>query len=243
MAALPVAESLTLSATLFHADVDSWLPASFGVSRPDADKAKDWEAALRQTARDRLGLGHPDLTDPLARARAATQRAGIETLRKLKGREKKGDDSDLAPTPGPGSSSRTAGRGGRDDSDDDESRTRSVSKKKTKTKDAFASKGKNAVHPLLNLRNPIPGYVPPVGGQQAQAEAVPKAPATTATVPALVVTGIKRAREDDEDADGDDKAEGDEGGDDAAQSKAAARREKRKRAKARKAEAARAAVA
>jgi hypothetical protein len=47
----------------------------------------------------------------------------------------------------------------REEADDGESRATAVSSKKRKTKDAFGKAA--AVHPLLNLKNPIPGYDAP----------------------------------------------------------------------------------
>lgn len=197
----PPAEALTLSATLFHADVDAWLPAGFGVVKSEKDKNGDWEKALRGGGRDRLGLGHPDLDDPLSRAKSNTARAGIDALRKIKGKAKDVTEVEVSR---------------KDDSDDEESRTRSVSKVKKRSVDVFGKK--NAVHPLLNLKAPIPGY-----------DSAPAPSAATGSTGSEVPTGTKRARDtDDEQDDTEDKD---------AVSKSQARREKRRRAKLRKAEA------
>ncbi|BEJ12406.1 hypothetical protein CspHIS471_0208660 [Cutaneotrichosporon sp. HIS471] len=155
--ALPTPEALTLAANVFHADVDGWLPTSFGVTRTEKEKEAEWASArafgsLRGA--DRLGLGHPDAQDPEARRAAQVSRAGGDIIKKaLKRKAEEG-----TPTPTPSS------LGGRDDGDD-ESRSRAVVSKKRKTADAFKSKA--AVHPLLILKNPIPGYDAPVEAKKA----------------------------------------------------------------------------
>lgn len=160
-------ESLTLSASLFHANVDSWLPANFGVTKPESSKQKDWEAALRTSRGERLGLGHPDLADPTARATAATQRAGIELLnRKLQ--KRKEENEKFVPR--------------EDEEDEEESRGKSV--KKRKRVDPF-KKGESKVHPLLNLKNPIPGYVPT--GKEGKAESEVTATSTSSKVAAAAI--------------------------------------------------------
>ena len=242
MTAPPAAEALTLSATLFHADIDSWLPANFGVTRPEKDKAAEWESALRGAQRDRLGLGHPDLEDAGARARAASGRAGIEALRRMQKKRKDGDGDGEE-----GGGRVGGGKGGRDeDEEEDESRTRAVSKKKKSTVDVFGKKSKNAnanaVHPLLRLVNPIPGYDPAsageVDGKSDEAKDM-NAEAMSETKPAESKTdsaaGTKRPRDDDDDDADADEAEAEAEVDTAGMSKTQARREKRKRAKARKA--------
>ncbi|CAK9784548.1 hypothetical protein CC85DRAFT_283030 [Cutaneotrichosporon oleaginosum] len=159
MAALPTPEALTLAANVFHADIDAWLPPSFGVTRTAEEKEAEWAAARSFAAlrgSDRLGLGHPDMDDPEARRAAQVSRAGGDILKRTLKRKSEGEDESSAPAT-------QASRG-----DDDESRTKAVSSKKRKTADAFKSKGKKeAVHPLLNLKNPIPGYDAPAETKQA----------------------------------------------------------------------------
>ncbi|WOO81391.1 uncharacterized protein LOC62_03G004922 [Vanrija pseudolonga] len=195
-------EALTLSATLFHADVDAWLPAGFGVQRPAEDKQKDWEAALRSSAErsSKLGLGHPALEDPVQRAKAATARAGADAIAKrLKGRNKADDEVLL---PGAGAAV--------DHDDDDESRTKSVGKKKRV--DPFATKAKKkgkaevVEHPLLRLggAGPATTAVTPTAVTTTTAKAAAAAaPAAAATKPAPAPappspkSSLKRPREDD----------------------------------------------
>lgn len=133
----PTSESLTLSATLFHADVDSWLPANFGVSQPESAKAAEWEQALRSSAdrAQRLGLGHAALEDANLGAKFRNQRAGIDVLeKKLKRRKDDGEE-------------KVSGAGKEEDSEEEaESRTRSIKTNKRKN-DPFA--GKPKVHPAL----------------------------------------------------------------------------------------------
>lgn len=158
MAALPTPEALTLAANVFHADVDAWLPASFGVARSAAEKEAEWAAARSSGAlrgADRLGLGHPDTEDPEARRAAQVSRAGGDILRRAL--KRKGDEPVVTPA------------AARED-DDGESRSRAVSSKKRKTADAFGKGRKEAaVHPLLNLKNPIPGYDAPTEPKKAVA--------------------------------------------------------------------------
>jgi hypothetical protein len=190
MTAPPAAEALTLSATLFHVDVDSWLPANFGVQRTLAERESDWETALRGSARDRLGLGHPDLEDAGGRARAATARAGIEALRRVQ--KKKRDEGDEAEGLGQGGK----GRGGDGSDSEDESRTRAVKKRKA-TVDVFGKPGKskkkavNAVHPLLIIKNPIPGYEP--GAEDESGNSDGAAAAATTTAPATATAKVSAA--------------------------------------------------
>ncbi|KAL1411086.1 hypothetical protein Q8F55_002036 [Vanrija albida] len=196
-------EALTLSATLFHADVDAWLPAGFGVERPAADKQKDWDAALRSSAErsSKLGLGHPALDDPAARAKAAGLRAGTEAIaRRLKA--KKGDEV-LVPVTGD------------DDADDDEeSRTKSVGKKRRA--DPFAPKPKKkkaevVEHPLLRLGAAPPTVaVTPAVVTTSTRPAVPTTavakPAPPAPAPTSPKASLKRARDDEPDVpDADDR--------------------------------------
>lgn len=134
---VPTSESLTLSATLFHADVDSWLPANFGVSQPETAKAAEWETALRSSAdrAQRLGLGHAALEDAALGAKFRNQRAGLSVLEQKLKKRKNAEEA--------------AGGTGRDDVDSEEeaeSRTRSIKTNK-KSKDPFSGKGK--VHPAL----------------------------------------------------------------------------------------------
>lgn len=132
-------EALTLSASLFHADIDSWLPADFGVAKP---RSTEWEITTRG---ERLGVGHPSLADPTSRAQAASQRAGIEVLnRKLK--KRKEEAAAFVPA--------------EEEEDEGESRGGKASAKKKRRVDPF-KKGEAKVHPLLDLRNPIPGYDAP----------------------------------------------------------------------------------
>lgn len=197
-------EALTLSATLFHADVDAWLPTGFGVQRPAEEKQKDWEAALRSSAErsSKLGLGHPALEDPVQRAKAATARAGVDALAKrLKGR--KADEQHEVLLPG-------AGALDRDDDNDDESRTKSVGKKKRV--DPFATKSKKKAkaevveHPLLRLggAGPATTAVTPAAVTTTTAKATkatPAAPAAPAPArspaPPSPKASLKRPREDD----------------------------------------------
>lgn len=133
---VPTSESLTLSATLFHADVDSWLPANFGVSQPESSKAAEWESALRSSAdrAQRLGLGHAALEDAALGAKMRNQRAGLSVLeQKLKKRKAAVEDGAVV-------------REQEGSEEEAESRTRSIKTNK-KAKDPFAAKGK--VHPAL----------------------------------------------------------------------------------------------
>lgn len=135
---VPTSESLTLSATLFHADVDSWLPANFGVSQPESSKAAEWESALRSSAdrAQRLGLGHAALEDAALGAKFKNQRAGLSVLEQKLKKRKNAEESTAA----------GAGRDEEDSEEEAESRTRSIKTNK-KSKDPFAGKGK--VHPAL----------------------------------------------------------------------------------------------
>ncbi|GMK55089.1 hypothetical protein CspeluHIS016_0201450 [Cutaneotrichosporon spelunceum] len=154
--ALPTPEALTLAANVFHADVDAWLPPSFGVARSQEAKEAEWAAARAFGAlrgADRLGLGHPDAEDPEARRAAQVSRAGGDILKKAL--KRKVDDAGPASTPE------------KEDRDDGESRSRAVASKKRKTVDAFGKGKQAAVHPLLNLKNPIPGYDAPPEAKKA----------------------------------------------------------------------------
>ncbi len=143
----PTAEALTLAAAAFHAEVDAWIPAGFGVMRSQAEKDAEWAAACAYGARGADG------------EEARRSRAGGEVLRRAL--KRKGGDAPLPER--------------REEADDGESRAAAVSSKKRKTKDAFGKAG--AVHPLLNLKNPIPGYDAP-----AEPRVVRAAPAKKAQV-------------------------------------------------------------
>lgn len=140
----PTPESLTLSASLFHADVDAWLPTSFGVSKPEVEKNNEWEAALRSSAErsQRLGLGHAALDNAALGAKFKNQRAGLDILAsRLK---RKAADEARAGT------AVSNGQARDNNSDDDEaieSRTKSISKTKKKS-DPFA-KVQSKAHPAL----------------------------------------------------------------------------------------------
>lgn len=58
-------ESIALSASLFTAAIDAWVPASFGKRKTDAERTQELNDALLSAsidaANDRLGLGHPGL--------------------------------------------------------------------------------------------------------------------------------------------------------------------------------------
>lgn len=154
---VPTSESLTLSATLFHADVDSWLPANFGVSQPETSKAAEWEAALRSSAdrAQRLGLGHAALEDAALGAKFKNQRAGLSVLEQKLKRRKAEEAREGAGGVG----------GGRDDSEDEESRTRSIKTNK-KARDPFA-KGKANAHPAPAREEKVhPALLKKAGGEK-----------------------------------------------------------------------------
>lgn len=248
----PTPEALTLAANIFHADIDAWLPSNFGVTRSNAAKDAEWAAARSYGGSDRLGVGHPDAADPEARRRAQSSRAGGDLLRKVVRKKRRGDEEEASAASFGGA---VGGRGGGDD--DDESRTRAVSSKKRRKADAFAKSAKvTAVHPLLNLKNPIPGYDAPAAlPLAAKAKAQPKvvdesvnaaaalaaslrtgpSPRMTISAPAKATlavgssesTQVNGGSDDEGCQDGRQDGQGANG----TMSKAALRREKRKRAK------------
>lgn len=249
----PTPEALTLAATLFHADVDAWLPKNFGVTRSAEAKEAEWAAARSAgLGGDRLGVGHPHLADPEARRAAASARAGGDILRKVVGKKRKDDEADAAAAGAGGSGGR-----GRGDDSDDESRTRAVSSKKRRVADAFGSgkkkkgKAEPVVHPLLNIKNPIPGYDAPLPAAPVKAvekkkvevdDSVNAAAALAASLTSGSASGgarmsvVAQAKKVEvATTEGKREDEVKQAADDAPMSKAALRREKRKRAKAKKA--------
>lgn len=231
---VPTSESLTLSATLFHADVDSWLPANFGVSQPESSKAAEWESALRSSAdrAQRLGLGHAALEDAALGAKMRNQRAGLSVLeQKLKKRKNAAEDG------------ASVGRDEEDSEEEAESRTRSIKTNK-KAKDPFASKGKvhpalakkeTKVHPaLLKGKEKVEKVHPAILAKMAAAKA--ESAETSAEEkegkeePSPPTSLGKRPRDDSEDED--DKKEGDGP---VLVSKAKRKREKKRKQKLRKA--------
>ena len=176
-------QQLALSAAVFTAGVDSWIPQSWGSRSSEADDKAVFEHKLRQAAVNaedsKLGVGHPDIGVYKPKAHH------LSTLEKRlgkvdKGAKAKGDGQDAG---GPSGShlGQIQGNGAAGDSDDEgESRSRSISTKKVKKNafpDLLGGKKKKAKQvqainapPLLNLA-PLPDPPSVIKGASTEARA------------------------------------------------------------------------
>ena len=163
-------DKFQLSANLFAADIESWIPDTFGPHKSEAQQLAEFNAAIREASlmgNDDLGLGHPDQ----GKGRSVV---GLDSLQRKLGRMEKGKAKATSASQAQERELEKEGEASGSDTEE-ESRFKMVGKKKRAAIDLMAPKKKaktssSSLTPLVpNSSDPLLLKPPSTDSQHSKA--------------------------------------------------------------------------